>query len=1086
MHKNGFLALPAIFLLGLLPVLAQVETANITGTVRDSTGAVIPGVDITVTHVQTNQEARAVTGEAGRYVSPPLRPGDYTVAAELPGFKRIVRSGIRLQVQQTAVIDFVLEVGEMTEQVEVVADAALLNTTDASRGEVIDNQKIVELPLNTRDYLQLALLTAGSNVPPPGSRFGGFSSSGMRVSHNNYLLDGMDNNSNQHAAQSRTGEVISPSIDAIREFKVLTTNYSAEYGRNVGGVVNVVMKSGTNEFHGGIYEFLRNDVLDARNFFDDPDEPIPPYRRNQFGGTLGGPVFQDKTFFFFDYEGTRLRQSRTVLSTIPTEAERKGDFSQSIFNRTPVEIFDPATYDPPTKTRQPFPNNIIPENRLDPAALQVASFYPLPNRPGDINNFLSNPLNQENTDKFDVRIDHSFGASDTLFGRFSFLNYEQLPEGNLPTAEFPRGTDAIDAENQARSFVLSYSHIFSPTLFITSKLGYNRLLTERTSPIEEDLNQRIGLTGTPQIPGLASFGISGFRGLGFANTPHLADSQTRQIVNDLTWVKGKHSLKTGINFFFIQAPHTQVYQSHGVFSFNGNFTRQTSPFSGGHPLADMLLGIPATTQLATIARGNQRRRLYHGYIQDEIKATANLTLSMGVRYEYIGPWFEKYNHYSNFDIDTDPVNPRLLLATDGGISERSTLDPDYNNFAPRLGIAYRLAERTVIRSGYGIYYGGVTHIGDRYLHASPPFFFQARITTDSIQPTVVLADGVPPLTDFVSNLQTISQDRRNRNPYSQHWNLTIQHELRNDLMFEVAYAATKGAKLIRRFDTNAPDPGPGNINRRRPVTQLEVPGLDYIVTPLADTFRREWSANSNYHSMQTKIEKRFSAGLSFLGSYTWSKTISDSRGGADAGGTAPVGVQDRKNLRAERSVADEHIPHRFVFTANYDLPLGRGRAFMSGAHPVLNAIFGGWAIAGITTFQSGRPENIEVTRDPANNGGSAPDRPNRLSDPELPGHERTLDRWFDTEAFVANDPFTFGNSSRNPIQIPDFRNVDLAVYKLFRPTEGTAVQFRAEFFNATNRPHFGSPGSTVGTGQFGVISSAGAARIIQFGLKINF
>jgi outer membrane receptor protein involved in Fe transport len=1065
---------------------AQVDTGIILGDISDTSGARVPGAEVVITNTDTNVSYTTISDATGHYRSRPLQVGHYAVSASTDGFKTATQTGISLRIRQEAVVDLTLEIGTIAEEVTVTADVQLLQTTEASRGEVIDNQKIVDLPLNGRNYLQLGLLTAGTNTPPPGARFGGFSASGMRVSHNNYLLDGMDNNSNQHAGQSRTGEVIRPSIDAIQEFKVQTSNFSAEFGRNVGAVVNASIKSGSNQFHGGLFEFIRNEKLDAKNFFDDPDAPVPPLKRNQFGGLLGGPIVRNRTFFFADYQGTIERRSGTAQSTIPTVAEADGDFSNAIFNNQPVRLFDPDTYDPATDTRDAFPNNIIPQSRIDEVGRKVADLYPAPNRPGFINNFFSNPLTREDTHQFDVRVDHTISAKDTVYGRYSQQRYEELEPQRLPGRAFTGGVRHI---NEGYSGVFTHTHIFAPNLIHTLKAGYNRLWTTRTLPIDGDINQDLGLAGTAPIDGMASFTFSGFQNVGFANTPQLADSQTRQLTSDLAWTAGRHTVKAGANLNWLQTPHTQAFQSKGVFTFDGGFSRQTSNNQFGNPFADLLIGYPTRTQISTTAYGNQRRRLYAFYMQDDWRVNDRLTFNIGLRWEYVGPWFEKYNHYANFDYDTDPNNPQLVLATDGGIAERSTLFPDYNNWAPRVGLAYKLNGKTVIRTGYGVYYGGVTHIGDRYLHASPPFYFNSPISTDRITPSVILEQGVPAgsTTSNVSNLQTITQVRNNPTPYSQQWNFTIQQELQRNLMFEVGYAGTKGTRLTQRYDGNAPLPGPGNINNRRPYTQIDVPGLG-IVTPLSDNFRREFSANSSFHSLQGKLEKRLSAGLSFLATYQFSKTISDARGGADAGGTAPVGVQNPYDLRAEKSLADEHFPHRFVSSVNYDLPFGRGRAMMANAHPAVNAVFGGWAVGGIVTLVSGRRVNLGVQGNPANTGGRNPNRPNVVPGQEIALDEsvRTLERWFNTDAFVKNAPFTFGNAARNLVTGPGTTNFDLAAFKAFNPTEAMRIQFRAELFNAFNTPNFGAPGSSVGTGQLGVISGAAPGRIIQFGLKLNF
>jgi len=1057
------------------PAAAQVEQARITGTVQDSSGAVIPRARITMIHEETNVEHAVETSEPGTYLSVPLRIGRYRVIASADGFKRAIRTGVLLRIQETVLVDFTLEVGAVTESVEVKGAPPLLQTTDASQGQVIDNKKIVDLPLNGRDFLVLAALSSGA-FPVTGQKGStGFSANGMRTELNNYMLDGLDNNMHQQAYTAGQGQAVEPSVDAIEEFKVQTNAYSAEFGNNMGGVVNVTLKSGTNNIHGTLFEFLRNEKFDARNFFDNPNTPIPPYKQNQFGGTIGGPIIRNKTFFFGDYEGRRQRVSGTVLSTIPTELERRGDFSQSLRGTAAVRIFDPASYNQATNMRQPFAGDIIPTSRLDAVGLKAANLYPIPNRPGFVNNFLYNPVNPSNEDKFDARIDHNFGARDTVFFRVSYQWSDSISGQNLPAPAFG-GSNLLD--NSSRSYAFSHTHILGPTMFNTMRLGYNQLLTDRLSPADTNYNREIGLKGLPyDLAGLANFTISGYRALGTGTgNPNRTDSQVRQFKDDLSWMRGRHTMKFGVSLTWPQSPQVHHYQANGVFTMNGNFTRQTSPVRDGHPIADVLLGIPFQSQLSSRAQSALRRRLYHGYVQDEFKATSRLTLTLGLRYEFISPWVDKYNKLANFDIDSDPRNPGLRVAKDGGLEDRSTVKVDYLNFAPRVGFAYRVGDRTVIRSGYGIYYGGVEHIGDRYLHAGPPFFFQSSFFTDSIRPTILLRDGYPlgATTANVTNLQTISQDRNNITPYSQQWNLTIQHQLMNNLTMDISYIGNKANHLLHRIDTNAPLPGPGDINSRRPVTRLEVPGLSYVVTPLADTFRREWTANSIYHGLQLKFEKRVSAGLSFLGAYMWSKAIDD----------LIDSPPDPRNLRLERGLSDNHYPHRFVMTNNYDLPFGRGRRFLNATSRAVDLALGGWAVAGITTFSTGDRVNLTVQGNPANTGQV--DRPNQIRDARLPRGERTLDRWFDTGSFVRQANFTIGNAPRNAVESPGVIHFDLAVYKAIQIVEKLDLQFRAEAFNAMNTPHFGNPGNQLGAGTFGVISGAGDGRTVQFGLKLRW
>ncbi len=1069
-------SLPLLLAIVAAPVSAQVEQARVTGTVRDSSGAVVPKARVSFVQEETNVEHQAETNELGVYVSVPLRVGRYRVSASADGFKRAVRAGIMLRIQETVLVDFTLEIGALSETVDVADAPPLLETTDVSQGQVIDNKKIVDLPLNGRDFLALAGLSSGA-VPVTGQKGStGFSANGMRTELNNYMLDGLDNNMHQQAYTGGQGQAVEPSVDAIQEFKVQTNAYSAEFGNNMGAVVNVALKSGTNAVHGTLFEFVRNEQFDAKNFFDSPQAAVPPYKQNQFGATIGGPILHNRTFFFGDYEGRRQHTSGTNLSTVPSQAERNGDFSQSFRGTNRVVIYDPASYNPAGQTRQPFAGAIIPAARLDPTGAAAAGLYPLPNRPGIVNNFLFNPVNPLTEDKFDVRIDHNFGPSDMIFVRVSYQWSDWIQNQNLPAPAFGGNTSALD--NASRSYALSHTHIFSPHLFTTLRLGYNQLMTDRIAPVDTNFNKQIGLKGLPfDLAGLATFSVSGFRGLGtMSGNPNRTDSQVRQFKNDLTWMRGRHNLKFGLSLTWPQSPQVHYYQANGVFTMNGNFTRQPSTGRDGFSMADLVLGLPYQSQLSGRAQSALRRRLYHTYVQDEFKVSGRLTLSLGLRYEFIAPWVDKYNRLANFDIDTDPSRPRLLLAKEGSTEERSTVKVDYLNFAPRFGLAYRSGDRTVLRTGYGIYYGGVEHIGDRYLHAGPPFFFQSSFFTDSINPSIVLRNGYPPgaTTANVTNLQTISQDRNNVTPYSQQWNFTIERQLMTNLTVDVSYIGNKANHLLRRIDTNTAPPGPGDINSRRPATRLEVPGLPYVVTPLADTFRREWTSNSIYHGLQIKLEKRLSAGLSFLGAYMWSKAIDD-----------VIDVPpDPHNLRLERGLSDNHIPHRFVTSYNYDLPAGRGRRFLNGAPRLLEAALGGWAVAGILTLSAGDRVNVSVQGAPANTGQA--DRPNMIREPKLGRDERTLERWFDTGAFVRQPNFTIGNAPRNAVASPGLANMDFAVYKTFRLVERLELQFRAEAFNATNTPHFSNPGGQLGASGFGVISSAGDPRLLQLGLKLRW
>lgn len=1064
----------------------QIETARIQGVVSDSTGAVIPGATVKFVHVGTGQERAVTTSADGLYRSIPLRIGEYRVSYEADGFKMSVRSGINLELQETAVIDVILEIGEITEVVDVTADAVLLETTEATQGQVINNQRIVDMPLNGRDYVQLALLSAGA-IRPIGGRFGGYSAGGQRTTQNNYTLDGVDNNGLQIAAQGRRAEVVKPSIDAIEEFKISTNAYSAESGRALGGTVNVSIKSGSNEIHGTVFEFLRNDKLDAKNFFDNPNAAKPPFKRNQFGYSVGGPIKRNSTFFFTDYEGTRIRESATFVLTIPTQEQLAGDFSG-----VSQTVYDPDTYDAEANLRSAFPNNSIPSTRVDPVAQKASQYYPTPNSPGLTRNWRTASPDNEDDDKWDIRIDQIFGASDNMFWRYSQQDSYVPSPIRFPSKQDGDGTEF---SHRGQNMALGWNHIFTPTLITNVKLGWNRIYTDRQALADSNLNQDLGLTGVNQsLRGAALFTISGMRQVGTSNfTPNLIDSQNRQLNVDTNWTRGSHSVKFGYSLQLLQSYLTNPQQELGRFVFNGNFSRQTQNIAGGRggrPVADFLLGIPVRTDISNSVYMNLRAPWQHFYIQDEWRVNDRLTLNLGLRYEHNMPWYERDNGISNFDIDTNPANPTFFVATDGNIASRATMAPDLNNFAPRFGFAYRLRDGTVLRGGYGVFYANYEGTGGgQFLETNPPFHIKSQISTDSIRPEVLLRAGVPDgvvTPERAVSLRFSSFEREPPWPISQQWNFNIQHSLGENTVWEIGYYGTKAQHLVNRIDGNYALPGAGNVNSRRRYTSAVFPGTDIVVGPLAAMNRHEFNGNSLFHSFQTRLERRYSNGFTLLAAYVWSKNIGDVPGFSGSGNAPNSGIQNPLNRRAERSLDNQHRAHSLVSSYIYDLPWGRGRRWGSSWGGVQETVLGGWTVAGIVSLASGRPFGLRVRGNPANNGNFS--RPNVVSgvDSHLSGGQRDPERWFNTDAFVPNNEYEYGNAGRNVLMGPGLANWDFAVYKRFEITERQSLQFRFEGFNFTNTPIFGFPNSEVGNNNFGRITGAGRPRNLQAGLKYIF
>ncbi len=1066
----------------LLTAVAFAQSdAEIGGTIRDASGASVPGVSVAVTKVDTRESRATVSNESGFFLLPLLRPGEYRIRLGKAGFKTLNQTGIVLAVNEQARMNFTLDVGGVVEEITVAASVPLLETATASRGQVIDNKKIVELPLNGRDYLQLALISTGAGSVPSG-RMNTFSASGQRAYENTYLLDGVDNNTMQRASQARRAEVIKPSVEAIQEFKVLTNAYSAEFGRAGGGVVSVNIKSGSNELHGSLFEFLRNDKFDAKNFFDPAARKRPPFKRNQYGFAVGGPIRRDKTFFFGDWEATRIRESRTVLNSIPTPRQAAGDFAELLPANV---IYDPYSYNAATRQRAPYANAAIPAARWDPVGAKLLSFYPKTNLPGITRNFLFNPPAPEDISRGDVRIDHAFSDRDRVYGRYS----DSIDKvGSAPDMPGPAwGTNSLGTpfDHSGRAGMLTYNRIFGPTLLMEAKIAWNEIFTARKSQIDHNVNEQLGIKGVDtSIAGMGVFGVAGYTALGIgANVPNLSGSQNRQAIVNLTWIKGAHTLKWGTNLNWLQHFLNNPVNAQGNWNFDGRYTRDTVTLRGGNGAADLLLGAANTGTVTDWVWTDNRRPFYDFYVQDEWRIGRRLTLTPGLRYELHPEWVTRYNRGGNLDF-TDRLRPVLKVYSEGSRFNRALVNTDRNDFAPRMGLTYQLGGKSVVRAGYGIYYGN--SIGMVVSANNPPFYYGASLTPDPVIPSLFPRDGLPPNLRSPRNASNIglgATDSNRRSPYNQQWNFTVQHQLPSEILLELGYVGASAHKIRRTYDINTPPPGAGGINNRRPVRNIVVPPDGISVGPLSDIGYETGNANQQYNSLQIRLEKRLARGLSLSGSYMFSKAISDGQGGASIG-TTSNGPQDITNFRAERALADEHIKHRFVSSYVYDLPIGKGRTYLGGATGVLGAVTGGWTLAGIATMQSGLRVNLSVRGNPSNTGGT--DRPNVAGSWFLDPGQRSIERWFDTSAFVANAPFTYGSVSRNAIGGPPLANFDLALYKQFQLTDRFRTQFRFEAFNATNTPAFDSPNAQVGNPNMGQISGAGRPRNLQLGLKFGF
>ncbi len=1111
----------AIFVLMvcLAPLGAQTTTGEIVGTVTDPTGGTVAGATITVTNMDTSIAVKATANASGNYVVTALGVGRYSVTVEAPGFKKSLRNDITLNVQDRLRVDVALEVGSVNETVEVAAAAPILETDTSYLGEVVEAQRIVDLPLNGRFFTRLAVLTAGTAPTPAGARdenTGGFSANGVRPYQNNYLLDGMDNNSLSEDLVSQQSFVIGPPPDAIQEFRVQTNSMSAEFGRSGGAVLNVTIKSGTNLLHGTAYEFLRNSDLDANNFFNNANgAPIAPFKQNQFGFSVGAPIMipkvydgKNRTFFFFDYQGTRIRTGQTFLASIPTDAMRVGNFAG--FN----QIYDPnstVTDAQGNVTRTPFANNQIPLSLQNPVAAKLMSMFPQPNVPGQANNlgvsnnYLSNPVEPNDTNQFDLRIDHKISDSDSIFGRFSYSNNTDNPPGAIPPPIDAASFSSGNFINKPRNIVIGETHIFNPTLINEFHMGYSRNHSERLQfDANENLSASVGIPGVPYSTnngGLPQFSVAGFNTFGSSEyQPTVESQEVYQFVDSLTLIRGRHTIKFGaeikprVNFSILQPPVPR-----GAFNFTGQFTTDGNPnhvSTTGLGQADFLLGSVGGAQISSFINDEFQQPGQFYYVQDDFKVNNKLTLNLGLRYEFVEPVKEKYSAEANFNIDTntldiaagrqDPLPPNFYPQIAINRNAPQSLVPNQKlDFAPRIGFAYNIFKNTVIRGGYGVFYSSyeagplsIPNPGN-----NPPFFEQANYNTLSFtQPNPITTNlsQLFPL-NALSNPSLpslFSLDPHFTNPNVMHWQFSLQQELGWNTVWEIAYAGSKGTHLYEFR----------NVNQVQATSNPNANYQDLRERPYLGDLPY-WCAcdSSTYHSLQTKVEKRLSNGLSFLTAFTYGKSI-DEQSNASLGFHNGGGFRDNNNPEWEKGPSDFDQKYRFVNSLSYALPFGAGKAILGNLKGVANAIVGGWELQGIQSWSSGLPLTILASVGESNSNGDAEERPNRVAGVSVYPSNQSPNLWYNPAAFVATAFGTYGNSGRNIIYTSPQVDFDTSLFKDFAFRERAKLQFRGEVFNMFNHPnfranslinYFDAPGA-------GSYTAAQPARQIQFALKLIF
>jgi hypothetical protein len=1067
------------------------QVGSIRGVVTDASGAVIPEVEITVTNVASGVVQKATTNASGIYAVPFLNPGTYRVQAAKSGFATAARDNLKLDVEQVARVDLTLTVGAVSQEVDVSAAAELLDSQTSVVGQVITNRSIVELPLNGRNYLELARLTAGV-VPANGSRdnsMGAFSAVGQHGSQTNISLDGIDNSSRMSGGiLGNEAQIVTPSIDSVAEFKVVTNNNSAEYGFRLGGAVIVSTKSGTNGLHGSLYEFLRNDKLDGANFFA-VGRPKPEYRQNQFGGTLGGPIIKDRTFYFLSYEGTRIRSGQSFTTTVPIAAMRDGDFTGA----KPLYDWTTTTQDATGRyVRQLFPGNRIPLNRFDPVAAKVIALYPLPNLPGRVNNFFYSPVSQNDTDQIDMRIDHSFTQNHRLFGRYSRRRTDRVNPGSLP---LPADGGAWATEGiVGNSGVANLNSTLSASSNNEFRIGVTRGDTTRDIPWTDNYNQKLGITGIPDLGSLNQRGMARFQPTGYAQVgaatfwPNYNNLNLFQVTDNFMHIRGHHAMKMGFDFRRENLSRIAARFARGYFAFDGSFTQDPNNRGNtGDAMADFLLGVANNSTL-----GNQNGEVpvthnYSVFFQDDWRITSRLTLNLGLRWDMFGPpSFKNLKDYpvSNFIFTPGSQNYQIIRPKD---ESDCGCDRDWNNFAPRVGLAYQVTPKTIFRSGFGVFYGqpdAISFFGDARFQNLPPEFTEITFPSDRLlQPSSVVANGFPagliPATTVQENVFVNTAPRFIPSQYSMQWFADIQRELPGQVVLTVSYLGNGNRNMTQIRNINQPlTPGPGAVKSRSPW-----PYFGWIVF-------RDPSGNGSYNAGTVKIEKRYSQGLTMIAAYTYSHAIDNvAEALTSAGGQE---LQDNYDLTRNRSNSAFDLRQAFVTSAIYDLPFGHGKRWMNQGGP-LDWILGGWQAGGILTLRTGTPFTALVSTDISNTGTSNPtggtanqNHPNRIGNGNLPSDQRNISEWFDLSAFSIPANYTYGNSARNILYGPGTNNLDLNLSKNFSISETKRFEFRAEAFNASNTPHFGLPAANINLPTAGRITSAAAPRQIQFGLKFLF
>ena len=1078
---------------------AQVGGGQITGIVTDEARAAVPGATVLAVNVETAASRQTVSSAAGVYTLAGLAPGTYRLEVGVRGFAPVRREGIHLETGETVRFDVELAVGGVSETVAVAGDTPLQRTT-ASLGQVVTEEKVTALPLNGRSFIALAALAPGVALPP-ASQFPRIN--GGRPRTNEYLFDGIS------VLQPEPGQVaFFPTIDAIQEFRLETNSPPAEFGRFNGGVINLTTKSGSNVFHGTAFEFFRHEALNARNVFATANAVKPEFRRNQFGGVVGGPIVRDRTFFFVDYQGQRQTIGRTVISTVPTALQRQGVFTEPIAGRVPV-IYDPATGG---ATRLPFAGGMIPADRIDPVARALLQRYPEPTSPGTANNYRRTAPETDDQDQWSARVDQRWSDRDQSFARLTnfrgtFLPVTPLPDGSGVTS----GT--LGPQNTVSwAFASNYQRTLSANLLNELRIGDTRRTVDRAAAeLARSASAALNIPGIPttaRFPNtLPTFLVSGYQQLGSPpNTASAFSTSVTEVADTLTWVTGRHTFKMGFDWRWSRLNVTQPPSPTGSFTFNAIGSDLPGTTNTGTPLASFLLGQVQSFSI-DLQQGEiqERARFQEYFVQDDWRVSERLTVTPGLRYTLNFPSTEINGQTAVFNLQSQ------LLDYPG---DKPVRPLKKNNFGPRLGVMYRATEKTLISTGFGLVWIEMAGITTPFTTPTFPFLQTVSLRAlDTISPAFVLQNGptvapIEPTPTAGLGQGVFSVDGTLGSGYVQQWNASLQRELTPNTAVEVAYVGSKithvgipdtnlnqltveqlalGQALLQRV----PNPHFGIVPRSSslgdptiPVAQLLKPYPQYTTVSLY----RNNVGTTNYHGVTAKIEQRFARGLSYLVSYTRSRLMDDASAVFDAsiltGPVANYPVADSFDRKRERDYSNGDIPHVFVASAVWELPMGSGRARRGNG--VVGALLNDWSLAAVVTLQSGVPVAVIQTTNFNAFAGFGTQRPNLVGDPELPASERSPSRWFDTSAFAIAPQFTVGSASRNPVRGPAYRNVDVALSRRVPLRGASGIELRAEAFNLLNTPPLGNPNGVAGSAAFGTITTAGDPRVVQLAVKLLF